>query len=1379
MHEAPVGLPIVVNISTIGYCSPTYASQYRVGKSCLIHRFMGRGQYTEDHLSVISSSDYCGSIIAASQWIYWGSRTIQHDSKIYRLRIIEQCDFIDDHLFTPFGKDPYMDRCFSSHIHVETPKTAYICKDQVGNEWKYPHEILEPGDFAVDVFVIVLDITLTGDAALSQQRFLKRAVSEMRRKKLPFVFASSKHDCFASTENREFVKNLLRKASKSLKKVKCCRVETSARLNVNVLQAFLSAALLCSSTASEITGKYFPYSPPPDTHTSPAVEPFGRFRHSDRAGTLVSIYADANSSPIGRKKLRLLPRVLNRLSLTESLTYDLPVDGKSVPSNVTCCSIPVVVSSDSSRQTSLRQKNPRLSEVLPVNGACTSHVCYETINPDSNLPPHQLPSPSRPQIAHIIHQPMAPSSHLLRMTPDDPRPVDSPNPSPQSLFILFLSGPGASALKANLQAQCHRDRFHLADDACFRVWIFDAVDPHAVQISPSKWQPHHALKPSPSVVSAFTTPVNSAAAGPHFRRASAGSADCGVKCRGSGRHQHQQQQLRLSLWASDMGVAGLEGSECQPPKNVDAVVLRTTGDDLPANEYYDEVGGDFKLEVRKVFDLSKSLKVPLFYVHEKASSGLLAALIFYAKNTSTFKAIIDSDPSSSSLILLTEPCTVDLPLITELCCADTDEDDPQVSIASTHNHTTLSSVDMPAFVALPRVAVGLDYVWSLPSEREVTTQSPLVVFATIYQTLEIFSQFEPEAGEPLARIRFAALHFQTPQWPKFCGELASQLQSLVTAASENLRRRRADETEEDDDHLIIMLVALTSADSTRPRQLVNLLATQQGCLLWHPKIFGPRLRPINQDDHQLDPHDRKPSLAFLHVQSERDREWELYRQALNADMSSWLSSYSPDYTRTSSTTTTDGRCSRGDNCEVCRHQQQPQPELQHQQEETEPLPRQHYSPVLLPRYQLRDNGQEKHWVTHHHTHCCTTAVTRVDDGGGGDVDPDYVASRFQAPPTCHSDISHCALLGQSVDDMLSEQYADFVDLLGEATESYARVKRPHRPQGPNVSPSCSSSSLVSLTMSSLVTSYTSSSPDRQVPRRLQRSLFRSCSDTPPAATATDLSSSGRGGCFRNDSGIVMFSKAAAGSTFTPIPVALAPRNVAVGSSLSELVSDSFWPVTNPLDGGRHAPTSDDYEPVYEEPIQLDCQPYKCVTPDILKGPGGWRVAESATRANSCSSARAPPVSETRRRSSRNWLLSGGCFFSPTPPASASSVRTCDGTDPRCSPAPKLSAPSAISPTASPRLSSSLANSTAGTIRSKSGFRRPVPRLIDSRRKSQGHAYPTPTVCDEVSVSQTSLGRDDSSRHANLFAGLKSAFRRRGSLFRSTSKTRNRKSHAKH
>ncbi|VDK32949.1 unnamed protein product [Taenia asiatica] len=802
MHEAPSGLPTTVNISTIGYCSPKYSPQYRVGKSCLIHRFMSRSQYTEDHLSVISNSDYYGGIIAGNQWIYWGSKIVQHESRSYRLRIIEQCDFIDDHLFTPFGTESYINRCFASMIHVESPKTAYICKDQVGNEWNYSREILEPCDFAVDAFVIVLDITLTGEAALSQQRFLKRAITEVRRRKIPFVFASSKHDCAASPENKEFVKYLLHKGSKSLKKIRYCRVETSARLDVNVQQAFLSAALLCSSASSEINGKYFPYSPPPSICSQSLISSGVHFRHSERAGTLVSIYADANSNPLDRDSFRPIPRLVNRFSLTENVTYDLPVEGKNLPPNLACCQAPVAISSDSSRQTSLRQKNPRLLETPTPNGACATHVCYRTINSNSKLPLLQLPTPSQSRITHIVHQPHTsaiPVASTTTAVTFEPIRGDTPPESfstlpPKPLLMLFLSGPGATKLKEVLQRQCYRDRFHLAvglltsvvplnrdfynpftdpifmlflfkNGQCFRVWIFDAVDPHAVQISPSKWQPHHALHPSPSAPSAFTNLTQN-----NSSNVVNNSSDSNPSSESTANGRSRQRQLKLSLWAMDMATVISRSEKC-PPKSVDAVVFRAATDTSPVDEYYDEVGGDFKVELSRAFDLARLLRVPLISIPEKTPPSLLASLLFFAKNLLLFKAIIEKDTSSSASIpfLLPEAqSTVSVSLLMQICSFDIDvspalrdvnggggvrleqvgtekegreDDSKKIKVPPLHNDGSASSMVVQTFQTLPRVAIGLDFSNNfamVPGDRMQLVLSPLVVFVTICQVGNLF-----------------------------------------------------------------------------------------------------------------------------------------------------------------------------------------------------------------------------------------------------------------------------------------------------------------------------------------------------------------------------------------------------------------------------------------------------------------------------------------------------------------------------------------------------------------------------------------------------------------------------------------------------------------
>lgn len=259
MPEVPASFTRTINLSVIGYGANTPTTPLRVGKSCLIQRFMNRGRYTEDHLSIISNSDYYSSVIATQSWIYWGSRELNSGSNKFRIRVIEQCEFFDDHLFTQYDKRAYTERCFATRMRIDSPKVAYLSKDQVGHEWKYTRESLENYEFVVDAFVIVFDPTLTGFAAENQKKFLKTALSKMKEMKMPFVIASAKHDSAPLPENIKSINDLVKKHTRYHGKLKYCRVELSARLNINVEQAFLGAAMLCVHPDNSIIGKYFAF----------------------------------------------------------------------------------------------------------------------------------------------------------------------------------------------------------------------------------------------------------------------------------------------------------------------------------------------------------------------------------------------------------------------------------------------------------------------------------------------------------------------------------------------------------------------------------------------------------------------------------------------------------------------------------------------------------------------------------------------------------------------------------------------------------------------------------------------------------------------------------------------------------------------------------------------------------------------------------------------------------------------------------------------------------------------------------------------------------------------------------------------------------------
>lgn len=253
-----------LNVSVIGYGAKTSTPQLRVGKSSLIKRFMNPTAYTEDHLSIISNSDYYSSVISTHSWLYWGTREVQSGKKCFRLRLIEQTEFFDDHLYGSYSKVAYIDRCLKKSIKVDGPKVAYISKDQVGHEWKYDRQLLELGEHRIDVFVVVADVTLTGDAADCQEEFLSKALSGIKNMKIPVVIVYAKCDSARDENNIKKLENVLRPLLKSHGKLRFCRVETSARLNVNVDSVFVSAASLCEN--NDMNGKVISYpdsKPPP------------------------------------------------------------------------------------------------------------------------------------------------------------------------------------------------------------------------------------------------------------------------------------------------------------------------------------------------------------------------------------------------------------------------------------------------------------------------------------------------------------------------------------------------------------------------------------------------------------------------------------------------------------------------------------------------------------------------------------------------------------------------------------------------------------------------------------------------------------------------------------------------------------------------------------------------------------------------------------------------------------------------------------------------------------------------------------------------------------------------------------------------------------
>ena len=107
-----------------------------VGKSCLCNRFVHQleDRYYEEHISVLSQSDFAGRVINNDHFLYWGEVTKTDEGNNFTFNVIEQTEFVDDVSFMPFktGRtDPYHKRCVQTKVQ-SAEKLMYICKDQLG-----------------------------------------------------------------------------------------------------------------------------------------------------------------------------------------------------------------------------------------------------------------------------------------------------------------------------------------------------------------------------------------------------------------------------------------------------------------------------------------------------------------------------------------------------------------------------------------------------------------------------------------------------------------------------------------------------------------------------------------------------------------------------------------------------------------------------------------------------------------------------------------------------------------------------------------------------------------------------------------------------------------------------------------------------------------------------------------------------------------------------------------------------------------------------------------------------------------------------------------------------------------------------------------------
>lgn len=218
------------------------------GKSCLCNRFIQplADDYSVDHISMFSQSDFSGRVVNNDHFLYWGEvKKINDEGTDFHINVVEQTDFIDDASFQPFrgsGKsDSYVKRCVNAKL-VSAEKLQYICKDQLALEKEYEQRVMPDGRFNVEGFLVVFDVSLVPNRVIERQvETTASIINHALRTKRPVVIAATKCDEADEVLVRELERLVNRK---ELKSYNVPVVETSSHENINVDQAFFTLAQL-------------------------------------------------------------------------------------------------------------------------------------------------------------------------------------------------------------------------------------------------------------------------------------------------------------------------------------------------------------------------------------------------------------------------------------------------------------------------------------------------------------------------------------------------------------------------------------------------------------------------------------------------------------------------------------------------------------------------------------------------------------------------------------------------------------------------------------------------------------------------------------------------------------------------------------------------------------------------------------------------------------------------------------------------------------------------------------------------------------------------------------------------------------------------------
>ncbi|XP_053593266.1 rho GTPase-activating protein 190 isoform X1 [Microplitis demolitor] len=250
-----------INIAVVGLSGTEKdKGQVGVGKSCLCNRFMRSlsDDYSVDHISVLSQSDFSGRVVNNDHFLYWGEVVkVAEDGTEYQFQVIEQSEFIDDASFQPFkgGKmEPYAKRCAATKI-TSAEKLMYICKNQLGIEKEYEQKVLPDGKLNIDGFLCVFDVSVVPNRSIEKQiEIVSNILNNLIKTKKPVLLVTTKND----DANEQYVKEAEKLISRKEYKSSISVVETSSHENINIDAAFLVLAQIIDKT--KVRSKIIPFS---------------------------------------------------------------------------------------------------------------------------------------------------------------------------------------------------------------------------------------------------------------------------------------------------------------------------------------------------------------------------------------------------------------------------------------------------------------------------------------------------------------------------------------------------------------------------------------------------------------------------------------------------------------------------------------------------------------------------------------------------------------------------------------------------------------------------------------------------------------------------------------------------------------------------------------------------------------------------------------------------------------------------------------------------------------------------------------------------------------------------------------------------------------